>query len=116
VVSLLGWRIAGMAGLLVATVATIGPSSVIAFFVGRGFTRVAGASWFPAIRLGLAPLVVGLYVASGISAARAADRGTVSVLITIAVAAYVTFSRHNPLWGLLAGAIVGGLAAGMGWL
>ena len=30
-------------------------------------------------------------------------------------AAYVTFSRRNPMWCLLAGAICGGLAASVGW-
>ncbi len=113
--SMMGWRIAGLAGLLVVTLSAVAPPTVLAFFVGRGFERFSHAPWFPAVKLGLGPLVVGLYTASGVVAAQAADDGVVAVLITVGVAAYVTFSRRNPMWCLLAGAICGGLAASVGW-
>lgn len=116
VVSLLGWRLAGLAGLLVATLATIGPSAVVAFFVGRGFTRLSAAPWFPAVKLGLAPVVVGIYLAAGLVAARTADSGPFALFITVAVAAWVTLARQNPLWGLGAGAVCGALGAALGWM
>jgi chromate transporter len=115
-VSLLGWHVAGLAGLAVTTLATLGPSGLFAFFVGRGFDRMAATAWFPAVRQALAPLVVGLYLASGLEAARAADQRLPAYAITAGVAAYVAISRYNPLWGLLAGAIAGVGLSALGWL
>ena len=38
-VSLIGWQVAGLSGLLVATFALLIPSSVLAYFAGRVLTR-----------------------------------------------------------------------------
>src|SRR5262245_7100846 len=39
VISLIGWQVAGLAGLLVATLAIMIPSCSLAFLVGRGIAR-----------------------------------------------------------------------------
>ena len=43
VVSLLGWKVAGIAGAFVATVAACGPSSLVCFFAMRRFERMKAA-------------------------------------------------------------------------
>jgi len=40
VVSLLGWKVAGIAGAFVATIASCGPSSVVCYFAIRGLERL----------------------------------------------------------------------------
>ncbi len=44
--SMIGWRVAGWAGLAVATLATIVPTSLIALLAGRGEARIANTRWY----------------------------------------------------------------------
>jgi chromate transporter len=106
-VSLIGWQVAGATGLLVATIAILGPSSVMAFGVGRIVAHWQDAAWVKTAKAALAPIGVGLILASGIVAARAADQGLLGWAITAASAAFVVFTGRNPLWALAAGALVG---------
>ena len=50
-VSLIGWQLAGLAGLLVATLAIMIPSCSLAFFVGRAVNRWSETRCLPTARL-----------------------------------------------------------------
>jgi chromate transporter len=106
-VSLIGWHVAGLAGLLVATIAILAPSSLLAFGVGRAVAHWENAVWVRIAKTALAPIGVGLILASGIVAARAADQALLSYAITAASAAFIVLSGRNPLWALAAGALIG---------
>lgn len=114
--SMVGWRVAGFSGLLAATVAALGPPSLLAFGVGRLFVRLSKESWFPRVSAGLAPVVAGLYLASGLVTARAADPKFGLVAITLAAAGLVATTRRNPLWALAGGAAVATGAAVLGFI
>ncbi|HLI13719.1 MAG TPA: chromate transporter [Alphaproteobacteria bacterium] len=114
VVSLIGWHMAGLAGLLVATLAMIVPACLLAFGAGRLLARLAGATWIAAVQSGLVPIAVGLILASGVVMGRAADRGWLAVAITGGAALFVYGSKRNPLWALAAGAVVSIVAARLG--
>ena len=105
VVSLIGWHVAGLAGLAVATAAILLPSSILAFCAGRVVARWDESAWVRLVKAGLVPVAVGLILASGVVAASANDRTIVTYAITggVAVAFYV--SKRNPLWLLMAGAL-----------
>ncbi|HVB89375.1 MAG TPA: chromate transporter [Beijerinckiaceae bacterium] len=107
IVSLVGWRAAGAAGLAVATLACIAPASLLAFAVGRGMARLSGRAWFPRASAALAPVVAGLYMASGLVIARAADRSAAMIVVTAGAAVFMTLTRRNPLWAIAAGATLG---------
>jgi chromate transporter len=111
-VSLIGWRVAGLAGLLVATAAILIPAALLALAAGRVVARWAETAWIRAARDGLVPIALGLILASGVVTARAADHSALAFLITGATAGFVLVSGRNPLWAL-AGATAAGLA---GWL
>jgi chromate transporter len=115
IVSLVGWRMAGLAGLLVATLAMLAPSSLLAYGVARFWSRSAGASWVLKAQAAVAPIAVGLILASGVVLARTADQGVVTWLITGGVTALLVFTRRSPLWGLATGAVVAILAGRLGW-
>jgi chromate transporter len=104
--SLIGWRIAGMAGLAVATLAMIVPSSVLAFTVGRLVNRLADAPWISVTKAGLVPIAVGLIMAGGLVMARAAVHSLFSLAITVGAAIFVLCSDRNPLWALAGGTII----------
>jgi chromate transporter len=98
----------------VATLAIVAPSCLIAFGVGRLFHRVAKAPWFPAVRNGLAPVPVGLMLASGLVLARATDADGLSLGLTGIGALFVLATRRNPVWILAAGALFGVVAGRLG--
>ncbi|MBX9741160.1 MAG: chromate transporter [Beijerinckiaceae bacterium] len=113
-ISLVGWRVAGMVGLLAATLAAIIPSSILAIIVGRLYTRFSLMAWFPVVKAALPPIVLGLIVASGVVTARAAVSGVVGFLVVIGSATFVALSRRNPLYAIAGGVIVGILAGRLG--
>jgi chromate transporter len=102
-VSLIGWQLAGLAGLLVATLAIMIPSCLLAFLVSRAVARWSDRRWVGLLREGLVPVALGLILASGVSMMRVADHDALTLLISIATAAFVVFSSRNPLWALAAG-------------
>lgn len=107
VVSLLGWKVAGIAGAFVATVAACGPSSLVCFFAMRRFERMKAAKVRVIIQRALAPIAIGLVFASGYTLARAADRSAVALALTVIATAIIAWTRVNPVWVLAAAAVVG---------
>ncbi len=115
-ISLVGWRVAGFAGLMAATLAAIIPSSIIAVIVGRLYTRFSKQAWFPIVKAALPPLVLGLIVASGVVTARAAVSGALGFAIVAGSALFVALSRRNPLISIAGGALIGLAAGRLGFL
>lgn len=115
-VSFIGWQVAGVPGLLVSTFAIVGPTSVLAFAVGRVMERVREAKWLKAVKAALAPITVGLMVASGLVTARAAGQDLVSIALVAGAAMFMIFFKRNPLWVICAGGLVGFLAGRLGLL
>ena len=107
VVSLLGWKVAGVPGAFVATVAACGPSSLLCYFTMRRFERMKRAHLRALIQRAVAPVAIGLVLASGYTLAQAADRSLVALALTAAATAAIAFTRVNPVWVLAAAALVG---------
>ena len=107
VVTLIGWHVAGLAGALVATVALCAPSSLLIYWFARVWSRVRANRWREAVQYGVAPMAVGLVVASGYLLARAADADWRAAALTVTTAAIVLGWRGNPLWLIGAGALAG---------
>lgn len=105
-VSLIGWEVAGLSGMLVATLAIMIPSCTLAYFASRAITRWSDHRAVALLRDALIPVALGLMLASGASMMRTVDRDVVTVLISLATAAFVYSTRRNPLWALSAGALM----------
>src|SRR5438552_15234836 len=58
--SLVGWKVAGFAGSLVALGAMCGPAAVLAWWVSDLWVRFRGSAWRKLIMRALGQLVVGL--------------------------------------------------------
>ena len=67
-------QIAGLPGLLVATVSMVLPAAILAFAVGRIANQVAGSAGFKLAQNALVPLAIGLLIAGGLDLAIAATR------------------------------------------
>ena len=113
IVSLVGWKVAGIPGALAATFGMCLPPALLAHAVGRAWGRHRDAPWRRAVAQGLAPLTLGLILGSGWLMVRAAGHPARAGLVAAAVAVLAYRSRRNPLvW--LAGAALVGLAGGVG--
>ncbi|MDB5450343.1 MAG: chromate transporter [Phenylobacterium sp.] len=111
IASAIGWKVAGVVGLLVATAAILLPSSIVCLALGRLAVRYEHTRFVQALKQGLAPVAVGLILASGVAIARAADPDLLAWALTAAGAAWVLFARRNPLWILGLGGGVTALVA-----
>ena len=107
VISMIGWHMAGVTGMLAATVAIVLPSTMLALVSGRLMTRYAALEWIGPARKALAPIAVGLMLASGLVMMRASFEGILSLVIVAASAALVVLTKTSPFWGILAGALLG---------
>jgi chromate transporter len=107
IATLIGYAVAGVAGALGATVAMCVPTAVLAYVVSRRLSRSGASRWPAVIQAALVPLSIGLMAASGLIVAQAADRNWLAVLLTVIVAVLAAATRLNPLWLLLAGAVLG---------
>jgi chromate transporter len=109
IVSLIGWKVFGMAGALVAFAAMAGPTAVLTWWVSGLWERFKEAPQRKAIQRALAPLTVGLVLASGFILATPNGLDWRNGMIAAASAAAMVTSRVNPLWLLAAGGVAGAL-------
>lgn len=107
IVSLVGWKVAGLPGALASTAAMCGPSSLVAFWVGRVAHRFRHSPIRSIIQNGIAPITIGMVLASGYLLADAADHNWPAYGLTAATVLVALKKRLNPLWLLGAGALVG---------
>ena len=107
VVTLVGWKVAGFAGALVATVAMCGPTSIITLLVAGAWQRFRDARWRIAIENGLAPVTIGLMIASAFLLVRSADQSAAAYVASAVTVAAMLATRINPLWLIAAGAVAG---------
>lgn len=108
---LVGWKVWGFPGALAGATATFAPPCAIYFAAFRLWNRFRERRWHRSVRAGLAPVTVGLILASGIVMARAADTGWRAAVLTITAALALLATRLNPIWLLAAGGLLGGLGA-----
>jgi chromate transporter len=109
IVSLVGLKAAGWVGALVATLAMFTPAAMVTFAASRAWERFRDAKWRIAAEKGLAPITVGLLLASGLVITRAADHGWSAIMLTAATMTLRVTTRVNPLF-IMAGAwLLGGL-------
>lgn len=107
VVTLIGWKVAGLAGALAATLAMCLPMSVVIYLLIDRWERFAGARWQKAISLGVAPLAVGLVFSGAALIAQAAGLAWGGALLVLATVVINLRSKLNPLWLIAAGALLG---------
>jgi len=107
IATLVGWKVAGLAGALVATVAMCAPACVLAVVAAKLWDRYRGAPLRAALAAGLAPVTVGLIGASAFLLIRAADANVRLAVVTAATAGVAYFTKLNPLWCLAAAAALG---------
>jgi chromate transporter len=107
IVSLIGYKVAGVIGGVVATLAMCGPTCIFAFYVGGVWERFKQARWRAVIQAGLLPISIGLIFASAYVVSSATAQNWVAVAVTLGTALVTYITRLNPLWIFAAAALLG---------
>jgi hypothetical protein len=82
IVSLIGWKAAGYVGAVVAMVAMCAPSSLLTLPDRQRWERFRDAPWRIATQSALAPITVGLILASGYVLTRTIDHEWTAYAVT----------------------------------
>ncbi len=111
VLTLIGYKAAGVLGAIVATMALCIPTSVLAFAVVTVWDRFKTAHWRDAVQQGLLPVTIGFIGAAAVLLARGSDDNVLTYAITGATAIVGTWTNFSPLWVFGVAAVIG--AAGL---
>lgn len=109
IVSLIGWKVAGIPGALVALAGFCLPAAALAWSVGGLWERFRDAPWRALAQRALLPVTIGLVCAGGYVLATPEGLGWRNALIACASAGALHATRLNPLWILAAGGLAGWL-------
>lgn len=111
VTTLIGWRVAGLPGALVATGSLCAPSSLLSYVVSGAWFRFRDARWRRVVQAGLTPVTVGLIMSGAALLTAATSVDWRYAALTAAVTLALLLTRVSPLLGLGLGAALG--AAGL---
>lgn len=109
IASLIGWKLAGLAGALVALAGICVPATVLAWWVGEVWERFRDAPWRIMVQRALQPVSIGFVFAGGYVLATPEGFRWGNALIAAASAAALYATRVSPLWILAAGGAAGWL-------
>lgn len=112
IVTLIGYKAAGVLGAILATIAMIIPAGLLVYLVTVFWQNAAESPIRKAIEKGFAPLTVGLVLASAYVMSRAADHDWRAYLLTAICTGIFVFTKTNPL--IVVG--VAGLLGFLGWV
>lgn len=107
VTTLVGWRVAGLPGALVATAGICVPPSLLTYGVASFWHRFRERPWRRLALAGLTPVTCGLVAAAAALLAGSTVHGVATALLLAASAAVLIFTRVHPLAMLAAGAAIG---------
>ena len=107
IASLIGWKVAGLAGAFVALGAFCLPAAVVAWWVSDLWDRFKDSPWRLAAQRAIAPIVVAMILSGGVILATPGAPDWRLWLIAAASAAAMVATKLNPLWLLAAGGILG---------
>jgi chromate transporter len=107
IVTLVGWHVAGWAGMLVTSIAKFGPSSLVTIAALHAWDRFKDSPWRRIAQKGLVPVTAGLVAASAVLIAKASDPSWIAWVITGVCAVLAFRTKIHPLWLLGAGSLIG---------
>lgn len=98
IVSLVGWKVAGLAGAVVALVATCAPPALLAWWTSGMWERYSASPWRLAMKSTIAPLSVGLTLAGGYVLCTSGAPDWRLWVVAAASGVVVLIHNVNPIW------------------
>ncbi len=111
-VAVVGFNVAGLAGAAATLVGTLLPSTTLALAVVRWGRQNEGSRGLRAFNTGMAPLTIGLLLATGWVLLRPSGGQLGTLALAGATVALMMRTTISPVWLIVAGALVGML----GWV
>jgi len=108
--TVIGWKVSGWLGALIASLALFLPSSLLCYAVFRLTNTHRDKEWHRAMREGLAPIGTGLIIAGVISLFRVAEGGVLALVIAALSCVLLYWRPKMPVVAVLA---LGGAAAAL---
>jgi chromate transporter len=106
VFAMFGYQLQGLIGAFAAGFAFCVLPIVFSYAIARFSSRAENAPWKQIVAAGLAPLTVGVVLASATIIAQGAGGGWFGYVLTAATATLAIFTRWNPLWLIIVGAAI----------
>jgi chromate transporter len=107
VTTLVGWRVAGLAGAITATAGICGPPCILTYFTASLWQRFRNAPWRRLVQAGLTPVTCGMVMAAAVMIARASVHGLGTSLVVLISVVLLLTTRLHPLLLLAAAAAAG---------
>jgi chromate transporter len=105
--TLIGWQVEGPAGAVVASLAYVLPSSIIAFIAARMWDRHRGHAWQGVLERALAPIAAGLVLAGAFTVLLSTSQTPSIWLIAAGAAAIlVRLPKLHPFYVLAAAGLI----------
>lgn len=101
-----GYRVAGTLGALVATISIFLPAFLMTIAAGSSLRRFRDNKLVQAFLRGIAPAVVGLLIAAGLSIGRAGIHSWVGLSITLVAIVVLVRFRPNAFWVILGAGVI----------
>jgi len=103
----IAWKVAGVSGAVLATIALYLPSSILCYIAARVWHCYRGTPWHKAIEAGLTPVAAGLIFAGILSLLQLGGMGPLSWITVALVALLLTWKKKlHPLPLIGCGALV----------
>lgn len=109
IASLIGWRVAGFSGAMVATLSMCAPSGILVLTVSSAWFRFRDAPWRKLIQAGITPVTAGLVMAAAVLLTRSSTVHWQHAVLTLLAMVPLFFTKWHPLLVLAAGAAAGAL-------
>lgn len=100
-ISLIGWKAAGLLGALVATIAIFMPTMLLVYFLAKVWRQYENTRLIKAVEQGLAPVAAGMILAATATMIQASQGGVWSWLVTL-ITTILLFSVRISVFVLLA--------------
>jgi chromate transporter len=108
--ALIGWKVAGLAGALVATIGLYVPSALLVYGLARVWGRWRGRAWHDAVERGVAPIAAGLLLSAGVAVLRASSGGwPIWAAAIAATALLLRWPRLSPILLIAAAGMLFGI-------
>lgn len=111
-VAVIGWNIGGLAGVAATLAGSLLPSTTLALAATRWGAARREAIGVRAFTAGMAPLTIGLLLATGWVLTEPTRHKPAAILLVVLTVVVMLRTKASPLWLIAVGAVVGGL----GWV
>jgi chromate transporter len=108
IITLIGWKAAGLAGAIAASAAFYLPTSLIVYGVASVWGRYRSAVWRQPVEQGLAPIAIGLIFSGAYAVLQSMTSGLLSFGTTAIAVALLLWRPVNPILLLSAAALIYG--------